>query len=369
MSYDDAVAAVTAPGQRYETDEVVVDGITQTVFKNIPPSLRELFGTWAGRGDTTFIVYEDERLSFADVAARVAAAGAALVERYGVQPGDRVAIAMRNLPEWVVTFAAATSIGAVSVSLNAWWTEDELDFGLEDSGATVLVADPERVERTRAACARLGVATIGVRLPAGEDVEGVDRWEDVVVLGRALPDIEVRPEHDATILYTSGTTGRPKGAVSTHRAVLQALAGFGCKAAVSRLRSPAEAKAASALPPVFILIVPLFHVTGCIPVFLSCASSGLGLVMMHKWEPVRGARADRAREGHELRRGAHAVVGSPRVPALLGVRHVEPGQCGWGRGAGATRAREAGGLVVQPGPSDHRLRHDRDQRVRAAELR
>ena len=152
MSYDDAVAAVTATGQRYETDEVVIDGITQTVFKNVPPSLRELFGTWAGRGDTTFIVYEDERLSFADVAERVAAAGAALVERYGVQPGDRVAIAMRNLPEWVVTFAAATSIGAVSVSLNAWWTEDELDFGLEDSGATVLVADPERVERTRTAC-------------------------------------------------------------------------------------------------------------------------------------------------------------------------------------------------------------------------
>jgi long-chain acyl-CoA synthetase len=287
MSYDDAVAAVTAAGQRYETDEVVIDGITQTVFKNVPPSLRELFGTWAGRGDTSFIVYEDERLSFADAAERMAAAAAALVERYGVRPGDRVAIAMRNLPEWVVTFAAATSIGAVSVSLNAWWTEDELDFGLEDSGATVLVADSERVERTRTACARLGVATIGVRLPAGEDVPGVDRWEDVVVLGRPLPDVEVRPEHDATILYTSGTTGRPKGAVSTHRAVLQALAGFGCKAAVSRLRSPAEAKAASALPPVFILIVPLFHVTGCIPVFLSCASSGLGLVMMHKWEPVR----------------------------------------------------------------------------------
>jgi long-chain acyl-CoA synthetase len=287
LSYEEAIAAVTAPGERYETTEVVIDGITQTVFRHVPPSLRELFGTWAARGDALFLVYEDERLSFGDVAERVAAAGAALVERYGVQPGDRVAIAMRNLPEWVVTFAAATSVGAVSVSLNGWWTEDELDYAMEDSGAKVLVADPERVERTRGVCERLGVATIGVRQPAGEDVPGVDRWEDVVVPGAALPDVAVQPDWDATILYTSGTTGRPKGAVSTHLAVLQALMGFGCKTAVTRLRSPSEAEAATALPPVFILIVPLFHVTGGVAVFLSCAASGLTLVMMHKWDPVR----------------------------------------------------------------------------------
>jgi long-chain acyl-CoA synthetase len=287
LSYDEAVAAVTAPGERYETEEVVIDGITQTVFKNVWPTLRELFGTWPSRGDAPFLVYEDERLSFAETAERVAAAGAALVERYGVQPGDRVAIAMRNLPEWIVSFAAITSIGAVSVSLNAWWTADELDYALEDSGTKVLVADPERVERTRDACARLGVATIGVRLPEGDPGDGVDRWEEVVVLGAGLPDVEVHPEDDATILYTSGTTGRPKGAVSTHRAVLQALMGFGCRTAVVRLRSPEEAEDAARLPPVFILIVPLFHVTGGIAVFLSCAASGLKLVMMHKWEPER----------------------------------------------------------------------------------
>ena len=105
------------------------------------------------------------------------------------------------------------------VSLNGWWTADELDFGLEDSGARVLVADPERVERTRDACERLGVATVGCRL-AG-DVAGVDRWDDVVVPGAEVPRVVVTPDDDATILYTSGTTGRPKGAVSTHRAVTQ----------------------------------------------------------------------------------------------------------------------------------------------------
>ncbi len=129
-----------------------VAGVPTTVFVNAPNSLRDVFDTARTRGDATFLVYEDERWSFADVMARVDALGVAARRPYGVRPGDRVAIAMRNFPEWVVAFAAITSIGAVSVSLNAWWTEDELDFALEDCGATVLIADRERVERTRGAC-------------------------------------------------------------------------------------------------------------------------------------------------------------------------------------------------------------------------
>lgn len=287
LSWEEAVAAVTAPGERFETVEADVAGIRQTVFRHAPPTLRDVVGLWPGRGDDLFLVYEDERRSFAEVADEVAALGAALVGRYGVRKGDRVAIAMRNLPEWVVAFAAVTAVGAVSVSLNGWWTADELAFGLEDSGASVLVADPERVERTAEACARLGVAVVGVRLPDGETPAGVDRWEDVVILGAELPPADVDPDDDATILYTSGTTGRPKGAVSTHRAVPQALMGFGCRTAVQRLRRPDEAAAARAQRPVFILVVPLFHVTGCVAVMLSCALSGAPLVMMRKWSAER----------------------------------------------------------------------------------
>ncbi|HEX7135099.1 MAG TPA: class I adenylate-forming enzyme family protein [Iamia sp.] len=255
-----------------------------TVFKHAPANLKQIFDTARARGDAPFLVYEDERWTFADVMHNVDALGALLVETYGVGKGDRVAIAMRNYPEWVVSFAAILSVGAVSVSFNAWWTEDEMDYALDDSGATVLIADRERVERSVGSCKRLGVRVLGVRL-GDASFDGVDRYEDVVALGAAPPVVDIGPDDDATILYTSGTTGRPKGAVSTHRAIVQALMGFGCKTALERLRRPDTPTPTG--PSAFILIVPLFHVTGCVPVMLSCFSAGIKLVMMYKWDAER----------------------------------------------------------------------------------
>ncbi|HET6916755.1 MAG TPA: AMP-binding protein, partial [Acidimicrobiales bacterium] len=307
LSYEEAGAQVTAPGQIFEVAPVVIGGVEYRAFKHAPASLRDVFAGARGQGDKTFLVYEDERWSFAEVMRHVDALGAALVDRYGVERGDRVAIAMRNFPEWVVSFAAITSIGAVSVSLNAWWVEDELDYGLADSGAKVLIADGERVERTRTACERLGVKVIAVRSPV---TDGADAWEHVLQLGAPLPEVAVGPEDDATILYTSGTTGRPKGAVSTNRAVVQSLMGFACRALVERAReqsarpendtenetdnetenepesgtdSGSAADLAEAAEQSFILVVPLFHVTGCIPVMMSCFAFGMKLVMMHRW--------------------------------------------------------------------------------------
>jgi long-chain acyl-CoA synthetase len=290
LTYEEAAAAITAPGERFEIETIEVDGVPVKAFKHAPPSLRGIFASARARGDATFLVYEDERWSFAEVMTHVDALAALLVDRYGVVPGDRVAIGMRNYPEWVIAFAAITSVGAISVSLNAWWTADELDYALEDSGATVLIADIERVERGHASAARLGCRVLAVRA-TGPLPEGVDRWEEVRPLGAPMPDVVVTPDHDATILYTSGTTGHPKGAVSTHRGVVQALMGFGCKAALDRLRREGGPEAErDGLPPAFILIVPLFHVTGCVPVMLSCWASGLKLVIMYKWD------ADRALE-------------------------------------------------------------------------
>src|SRR5215203_1640214 len=178
MTFEEAVAEVTAAGGPFEIGDAVVNGAHQRVFVNVAPNLGALFE--AAPAENVFIVYEGEQYTVGDVRERFAALAAVLVERYGVRKGDRVAIAMRNYPEWIISFAAITSIGAVSVSMNSWWTEDEMDFALEDSGAKVLIADDERLERSAAASSRLGVARIAVRTQAA--MQGADRWEDVVVL-------------------------------------------------------------------------------------------------------------------------------------------------------------------------------------------
>ncbi len=287
LSFDDAAARVTAPDMPLEIVEQTIGGVTYKVFKNAPPTLREIFDTARGRGEQTFLVYEGERWSFARVMSHVDALGAALVTRYGITRGDRVAIGMRNLPEWIISFAAVLSVGAVSVSLNSWWTEDELAYALRDSGTSLVLADSERVARMTTPARHLGIPMIAVRTPAADaPAEGVERYEDVIELGTPLPQVDMGPEDDATILYTSGTTGEPKGAVSTHRAIIQALMAFGCRQLidVARLDGEPPATETPADAPSLILTVPLFHVTGCVPVMLSAFASGFKLVIMYRWD-------------------------------------------------------------------------------------
>jgi long-chain acyl-CoA synthetase len=286
MTWNEATAALTAPGAPFEVVEADVRGQRQRVFKNAPASLRALFDLSRGRGDATFLVYEDERWSFAETMRQVDALGAALVSRLGVRPGDRVAIAMRNYPEWVTAFAAITSIGAISVSLNAWWTTEELEYALTDSGSRVVIADRERLARIEPLIAKLGLRPLAVRMD-GALPAGAKHWREVVVPGEPLPAVALDPDLDATILYTSGTTGHPKGAVSSHRAVLSALFAFACRSLVSGAMGVGGPKQASSHPTSFILVVPLFHVTGCVAVMLSCFLAGYKLVMMHKWDPAR----------------------------------------------------------------------------------
>ena len=288
ISYAEAVRAVTAPGERFELEDVPIAGRLTPTFVNAAPNLRAIFERARRFGDRTFIVYEGERWTFDDVMAQVDALAAALVTEYGVSKGDRVAIAMRNLPEWVVAFAAVTSIGAVSVSLNAWWVTEEIDYAIGDCGPSVLLVDAERADRSVAPAAFRGVPMVVART---DDVARwgttARAWSEVVTAGRPMPEVDLAGEDDATILYTSGTTGHPKGAVSTHRAVCQALFGFTCRASVESARSGTGRTGSRPLPPTFILVLPLFHVTGCVPVMLGAFASGLKLVMMHRWEPRR----------------------------------------------------------------------------------
>ena len=287
LSWIDAQKAVLDPGSGtpFELTETEVFGVKMEVFKHAPQNLAVALQGARAHGDATFLLYEGERYTFSRVMDEVDGLAHLLVNTYGVKKGDRVAVAMRNFPEWIISFAAIVSVGAVNVSFNAWWTEDEMKFALEDCGAKVLIGDQQRIDTAHHVARAMGVKMLIVR-PETEVGPDIDEWSKVVKPGLGALVADIQPDDDCTILYTSGTTGRPKGAVSTHRAVVNSLMAFSARNGVLALASDPEDKlmSQSEYPTSFILIVPLFHVTGCVPVMLSCFMAGLKLVIMYKWD-------------------------------------------------------------------------------------
>ncbi|MGH9172241.1 MAG: class I adenylate-forming enzyme family protein [Acidimicrobiales bacterium] len=300
LSIAEATAQLTAPGQMFEMVEAEIDGITTRVWKTCPPSLRTLLELSRGRGDATYLVYEDERLTFAEHYAEVVAVATALVEDYGVELGDRVAIAMRNYPEWVVGFWAAAAVGAVVVPLNAWWTGPELSYGLEDSGTKVAIVDGDRLGRLLPHLDELragqletviAVRPADTRLPV--EVPGdLETWADALARGRRtdateLPAVDIAPDDNATIFYTSGTTGQPKGALGTQRNICTNLLSIAFVVARNGLMSGSE-NAKSERQIAYLLTVPLFHATGCHSMLIGNTAAGGKLVMMRRWNAERG---------------------------------------------------------------------------------
>ncbi|MFI6505578.1 class I adenylate-forming enzyme family protein [Nonomuraea typhae] len=274
-------AQLTGPGQLFETEEIGDTGIR--TWKHAPGHFRALLEMSRFHGDKEFLVYDDERITYEEHFRRAAALADRLVEKYGVAKGDRVAIAMRNYPEWVISFSAALAAGAIAVPLNAWWTRQELAYGVSDSGAKVVIADGERASRLTAA----GVPLIVTR---GEVPAGARALTEVMGEVRAdvtLPAVELAPEDPATIFYTSGTTGRPKGALGSHRNLGQSpmTVAYGLLRAVAMAGK--DIGAAAGVRRVSLLTVPLFHVTGCFSALTTTMFTGGGLVLMYKWDPGR----------------------------------------------------------------------------------
>jgi len=283
MNFDEAVARITTPGERFELTGVRRrdDGDLQ-VFRNAPQTLQDVFKAARKFGDRTFLVFGHERRTFNEVLDEADALAGTLASQYGVVKGDRVAIAMRNYPEWITAFIAITALGATVVSVNAMWTAHEIDFALGDSAPILFIGDPERVSRARSSAERHSCQLLVVR---GEDRnDGLDHWEDVLET-TSPPEVRIEPEDDATILYTSGTTGKPKGAVSTHRAICNALVGFEAMGAIDGMIGGSAEPSPSAEDSAALLAVPLFHVTGCVAVMLGCLRGGYRMVIMKKWDP------------------------------------------------------------------------------------
>jgi long-chain acyl-CoA synthetase len=244
----------------------------------------------------TFLVYEDDRATF-DAFGRAVLTLAAELQKQGVKKGDRVALIMRNLPEWPVAFFAATMVGAIVAPMNAWWTAPELEGALLESGASVAMVDGERFERLarhlsqcpslrRVYVSRKRGELAGRLAQSLEDVIGpVNEWGSLPE--RPVPDVHLTPEDDATIFYSSGTTGSPKGALGTHRNIVTNIMTSGCLFARSLLRRGEVPPEPSPSDPqrVSLLVVPMFHVTGCNAVLVPSLNAGVKLVLMRKWEP------------------------------------------------------------------------------------
>ena len=300
--YREAWDELTAPGAPFAWSVTDVRGVPTRTYDAAPPNMAQV---WAGsivHGDADYLVYQDERISYAEAHKAVDALAAHLSD-IGVGHGDRVALALRNYPEWALAYWATVRLGAVVIGMNAWWTGPELEFGLADSTPKVMVCDAERLDRVMPHLAGLRSSgplhLVGVRLPAGIGLpDDAVRWEDALASATEhgpAPEPTIDPDDDLCVFYTSGTTGHPKGAVLTHRGATSNLFNLGfwqVMAASAEARAvaageppPGSEKEVGESYPGSILAVPLFHVTGCNCCLHPITAVGGRLTLMHRWDP------------------------------------------------------------------------------------
>jgi acyl-CoA synthetase (AMP-forming)/AMP-acid ligase II len=271
--YDEMLARVTGPGGRIAIDR---DAEGRAIVANFPATLPVFFRVFCELyAQAEAIVAGDERLTFADLDRRSDELARSLVAR-GIAKGDRVAIAMRNCPAWVVTYMAILKAGGIATLINGWWEIHELEHALELTRPVLMIADPSRARRCEA-IGDLEVVTLPVERPISDAI---------APLGEAAPDAdlpEIAPDDHATILFTSGSTGEAKGALSTHRAVTTAVYAYATSLMVM-LGIMTEENRAPGSPPRTLVNVPLFHVTGEVPVMLNSFVVSRTMVMMPKWD-------------------------------------------------------------------------------------
>lgn len=285
----------TSPGQMFETSEVEVRGQMLKQWNIAAPTLRDFWLSSAGHADNDYLVYQDERLTYAEAHERVARIANWLTAN-GIGHGDRVAIAMRNYPEWMLSYWAIACIGAVSVGVNAWWVAEELKYGLSDSATKLLICDRERLERFTEI--REHFPTMPVVAVRCDDLpEWAIPWDAVLDAPAELPDATIDPDDDACIFYTSGTTGHPKGAQLTHRGCTNNVIStvFGSLSQIvstSRITGEEASNPAvdGTLQQATIIAAPLFHVTTNNTTAQVQTFLGGKLVHMYKWDAGEALR-------------------------------------------------------------------------------
>ena len=290
-AWNEAAAQVTAPGQLFSWSEQEIDGVPLRIFDNAPDSLRDFFVGTAAHGEADYLVFRDERMSYAEAHRQVRALVGWLADN-NVGHGDRVAISMRNYPEWIIAYWAAVSMGAVVVGMNAWWTAAEMAYGLDDSAPKVLAVDGERWERLQSLDPPPDIPVIVTRCEEALP-DDVIRWAETVADPNPpeLPDVAIGPDDDLCVFYTSGTTGVPKGAVMTHRAAVHNVMNMGFySAALGLINEKAPIPRDQRDQPAGLVCVPLFHVTGCNCYLHPTTAVGGKLVLMHRWDATEALK-------------------------------------------------------------------------------
>jgi long-chain acyl-CoA synthetase len=272
--FDAALAQVTGPGGRIQLAD---DAAGRKIVANLPPTLPGMFDAFCAlHAATTAVIADGERLTFGELNAEATRMARALVGGWGVGKGDRVAIAMRNCPAWIVAYMAVLKAGGVATLVNGWWQADELRHGLALTEPCLVLCDAPRAKRLEAT----GLAVAGVTLPVEKPI--AEALAPLHGRGEADPPV-VTPGDDATILFTSGSTGVAKGAISTHRAVTTGIYTYAVSLLALLGIMESEGRA-PANPPRTLVNVPLFHVTGEVPVLLNSFVIGRGMVLMAKWD-------------------------------------------------------------------------------------
>jgi long-chain acyl-CoA synthetase len=297
MTIAAANAALAGPGSPVELEDAVINNVAMKVYKNAPPTIPSILDAAAAQfADRTYLVYENERVTFRALHLASRKLARHLVDDVKVRKGDRVAVIMRNYPEWPLGFYAALSAGTIATPMNSWWTAEELEYGLSFAGVTVAIMDPQIFERIRAILPRLPDlkhiliargSTDEIAEPRvsalGAIVGHPNSWADLPDAGPT--GIDLQPDDDATIMYTSGTTGKPKGALATHRAVISNMFNSTTCQARMYLRKgePIPAPDPAAMRAT-LLAVPFFHATGSFAILIPSALRGDKIVSMYKWD-------------------------------------------------------------------------------------
>ncbi len=325
-------AAHKAPGTPLETKRVTIDGLELDVFSRVPSNLGELYRLGLEAGDQTFLVYQQERFTFAetlDLALRLARV---LREKYRIELGDRVAICARNSPEWCIAYMAITLMGAIVVPMNSWWKSPELKFGLSDSDSKLIFLDPARLELVKPFLDSLDVQVVLIKpedeSPFPEFYELSRSVEPLSV--EEVSAIQVFPEDRASIMYTSGSTGMPKGVLSTHRNIINALYTWKFVKEITEILRPELVEEDPEFPPALLANVPLFHVTGSHAQFLASFMYLRKYVMMYKWDAevaLKLIEEERISVFHGVPTMAWEIMQSPNFDStdLSSLRGVQSG--------------------------------------------